>query len=85
MSGTAGLTGDYTQTGLVGFNTISGTATVHFNAGSSTATVTIDPSTDSTAEPDETVILTLTANAATPAPTGGYTPAAAERRPPARS
>ena len=75
VSGTAGLTGDYTQTGLVGFNTITGTATVHFNAGSNTALVTIDPSTDSAGESDETVILTLNANAATPAATGGYTPA----------
>ena len=32
-----------------------------FGAGNSTATVTVDPSADATAEPDETVILTLTA------------------------
>ncbi len=72
VSGTAGLTGDYAQTGLVGFNTTTGTATVHFNAGSGSATVTIDPATDLTAEPDETVTLTLNANGAIAA-TGGYT------------
>ncbi len=35
--------------------------TVTFSAGSSTATVTVDPEADSTVEPDETVILTVTA------------------------
>jgi hypothetical protein len=34
---------------------------VTFAAGSSTATVTIDPTADTTTEPDETVILTVTA------------------------
>ena len=32
-----------------------------FGAGSSTATVTVDPTADGTVEPDETVILTVTA------------------------
>src|SRR5262249_62278053 len=35
------------------------TGTVQFAAGSSTATVTIDPTADTTVEPDETVILTV--------------------------
>jgi hypothetical protein len=33
---------------------------VTFTAGSSTATVTIDPEADTTVEPDETVVLTVT-------------------------
>ena len=37
--------------------------TVSFTAGSSTATVTVDPTPDATVEPDETVILTVTAGA----------------------
>src|SRR5204862_1340327 len=35
--------------------------TVSFTAGNSTATVTVDPTVDTTVEPDETVILTVTA------------------------
>lgn len=50
---------DYTQTGATTFTPPTGTVT--FTAGSSTATVTVDPETDNTVEPDETVILTLTA------------------------
>ena len=49
------------------------TGTVSFAAGIATATVTVDPTPDTTVEPDETVILTVTAGA-------GYTvgsPAAA--------
>ena len=53
--------GDYTQTGAATYSDTSGT--VVFGAGDSTATVTIDPSADPTVEPDETVILTVTAGA----------------------
>jgi hypothetical protein len=52
---------DYTQTGATTYTTTSGTVT--FAPGSLTATVTVDPETDLTAEPDETVIITLTAGA----------------------
>jgi Ca2+-binding RTX toxin-like protein len=51
LGGTATLNTDYTRTGT--------TNTVTFAAGSSTATVTIDPTADTTVEPNETVILTL--------------------------
>jgi Ca2+-binding RTX toxin-like protein len=59
IGGTADSATDYTQTGAATFVPPSGTVT--FAAGSSTATVTIDPATDGTTEPDETVILTVTA------------------------
>jgi hypothetical protein len=59
VAGTATLSTDYAQSGAASFNSTSGTVT--FAAGSTTATVTIDPTTDSTVEPDETVILTVTA------------------------
>src|SRR5258706_2572769 len=52
---------DYTQTGATSFTPTSGT--VSFAAGSSTATVTVDPEADSTVEPDETVLLTVTSGA----------------------
>ncbi|NCS26603.1 MAG: endo-1,3-1,4-beta-glycanase ExsH [Microcystis aeruginosa BS13-02] len=51
LGGTATLNTDYTRTGT--------NNTVTFAAGSSTATVTIDPTPDTTVEPNETVILTL--------------------------
>jgi RHS repeat-associated protein len=57
VGGTATFNTDYTQTGAASFTSTSGTVT--FAAGSSTATVTIDPTTDTTVEPDETVALTL--------------------------
>ncbi|MCZ8359351.1 MAG: hypothetical protein O9350_16260, partial [Microcystis sp. LE19-388.1G] len=53
LGGTATLNTDYTRTGT--------TNTVTFAAGSSTATVTVDPTADTTVEPNETVILTLAA------------------------
>lgn len=65
VGGTATFSTDYTQTGAATFGVSSGTVT--FGAGNSTATVTVDPSADATPEPDETVILTLTAGT-------GYTP-----------
>jgi hypothetical protein len=52
---------DYTQTGATSFTTTTGSVT--FAPGSPTATVTINPETDSTVEPDETVDLTVTAGA----------------------
>jgi probable HAF family extracellular repeat protein len=58
VSGTAGFTTDYTQSGAASFNSTSGTVT--FGAGNSTATVTVDPAADSALELDETVILTMT-------------------------
>src|SRR4029078_1341059 len=56
---TATFNTDYTQTGAATFAPPNGTVT--FGAGNSTATVTVDPSADTTSEPDETVILTLAA------------------------
>jgi Ca2+-binding RTX toxin-like protein len=58
VGGTATFNTDYTQTGAA---TFGATGTVEFAAGSLTATVTIDPSADLTVEPDETVVLTVTA------------------------
>lgn len=52
---------DYTQTGATTYTTTTGSVT--FSPGSPTATVTVDPETDTTAESDETVIITLTAGA----------------------
>jgi Ca2+-binding RTX toxin-like protein len=54
--------GDYTQTGADTFAN-AGSGTVTFLAGSSTATVTVDPFGDADLEPNETVILTVTAGA----------------------
>ena len=61
IGGTATFNTDYTQTGAATFTPPTGTVT--FADGSLTATVTIDPSADLTVEPDETVILTVTAGA----------------------
>ncbi|XHR83383.1 MAG: SBBP repeat-containing protein [Gloeotrichia echinulata GP01] len=54
VAGTATLDNDYTQTGATN-------GTVTFAAGATTATVTIDPTTDTIVESDETVGLTLAA------------------------
>src|SRR3569832_1577138 len=59
IGGTATFNTDYTQTGAASFAPPNGT--VQFAAGSSTATVTVDPTPDTTVEPDETVILTVAA------------------------
>ena len=59
VGGTATFNTDYTQTGAATFTAATGTVT--FADGSLTATVTVDPSADSTVEPDETVVLTVTA------------------------
>ncbi|HEX5702970.1 MAG TPA: Calx-beta domain-containing protein [Pyrinomonadaceae bacterium] len=60
VSGTADAA-DYGQTGATTFAPPTGT--VIFAAGSPTATVTVDPTADSTVEPDETLTLTLAAGA----------------------
>ena len=57
VSGTATFGTDYTQSGAA---TFGGTGTVAFGAGESTRQVTIDPTPDTTDEPNETVILTVT-------------------------
>jgi Ca2+-binding RTX toxin-like protein len=56
VGGTATLGSDYTGIAAAGT-----TKSVTFAAGSATAIVTVDPSTDTTIEPDETVALTLAA------------------------
>jgi len=56
VSGTATLGSDYS-----GIATTPTSKTVSFAAGSATATVTVDPSTDTAYEEDETVALTLAA------------------------
>jgi hypothetical protein len=52
IGGTATLNTDYTRSGT--------NNTVTFAANAATATVTVDPTADTTVEPDETVALTLT-------------------------
>ena len=59
VGGTATFNTDYTQTGAATFNATSGTVIIP--VGSSTATVTLDPTTDTTVESDETAILTVVA------------------------
>ncbi len=64
VAGTATVGTDYTG--------ITGTpATINFAAGSATATVTVDPTTDSSVEADETVVLTLLAGTDYPVGTSG--------------
>ncbi|MCA2708718.1 MAG: VWA domain-containing protein, partial [Microcystis sp. M025S2] len=58
VAGTAIFNTDYSQTGAATFTSTTGTITLA--AGLSTATLTIDPTADTTIEPNETVILTLT-------------------------
>ena len=59
VGGTASFTEpDYTQTGAATFTATSGTVVIP--SGSATAVVTVDPSADTTVEPDETVTLTVT-------------------------
>jgi len=57
VAGSATFSSDYTQTGAASFAASSGTIIIP--AGSSTATVTVDPTADTTVEPDETVVLTV--------------------------
>jgi len=58
VGGTATFSTDYTQSGAASFTTSTGTVT--FGAGNTTVQVTIDPTADTTVEPDETAILTVT-------------------------
>ena len=58
VGGTASFPSDYAQTGAASFSSSSGTVTI--GAGNPSATVTIDPTTDISYEPSETVILTVT-------------------------
>ncbi len=58
VGGTATYSSDYTQTGAASFNATTGTVTIPI--GSATAAVTVNPTADSTVEPDETAILTVT-------------------------
>ncbi|ELS00028.1 integrin alpha, partial [Gloeocapsa sp. PCC 73106] len=58
VSGTATFSSDYTQTGARSFTATTGR--VNFAAGSAIARVTINPTGDTTIEPNETAILTLT-------------------------
>ena len=57
VSGSAFFGFDYSQSGASSFG--ASAAFVTFASGASTATVQIDPTADSTVEPDETVVLTL--------------------------
>jgi hypothetical protein len=61
VAGTATYSTDYTQTGAAGFSATSGTVVI--GASQVTAIVTVDPTADTAVEPDETVILTVTAGA----------------------
>lgn len=61
VSGTAILTTDYIATGAATFTDSTGSVT--FAAGQATTTIVIDPTGDSVVEPNETVVLTLSAGA----------------------
>ncbi|MCX7420941.1 MAG: right-handed parallel beta-helix repeat-containing protein [Planctomycetia bacterium] len=61
VGGTATSAVDYVQSGAATFTTSVGT--VSFSAGQTTKVVTINPTTDTVIEPDELVVLTLTATA----------------------
>ncbi len=61
VGGTATLGTDYAQTGAASFTATSGTVT--FAAVATTAIVTIDPTTDTLVEDNETVALTLSSGA----------------------
>ncbi len=59
VGGTATLTTDYIATGATTFTESTGSVT--FAAGQATKTIVIDPAGDSVVEPNETVVLTLSA------------------------
>ena len=59
VGGAATYNTDYTQTGAAGFSAASGTVVI--GANQPDAAVTVDPTADTAVEPDETVILTVTA------------------------
>jgi CSLREA domain-containing protein len=64
IAGTASFSGnDYSQTGATTYDSPTGQGTLAFLANEGTKTVTIDPTSDTTVEPDETVILTVTSGA----------------------
>jgi hypothetical protein len=62
VGGTATFGSDYGQTGATSFSTSSGTVVIP--DGQTSATITILPTVDSAVEPDETVILKVTAGSA---------------------
>jgi hypothetical protein len=65
MSGTAGLSGDYTLSGAsVSYNASNGAGTVVIPAGQSEVFLTLTPINDNTPEGSETAILTVQSNAA---------------------
>lgn len=59
VGGSATFTTDYTQSGAVSFSASSGT--VNIISGSNSASVTVTPVGDSNLEPNETILMTLTA------------------------
>jgi Ca2+-binding RTX toxin-like protein len=59
VGGTATFNTDYAQTGANSFSATTGILT--FAAGASTATITLNPTSDTTVEPDELINLTLAA------------------------
>jgi Calx-beta domain/RTX calcium-binding nonapeptide repeat (4 copies) len=61
VAGTATLNTDYVQTGAASFTNTAGSIT--FASGASTATLTINPTTDTAVESNETIALTLAPNA----------------------
>jgi uncharacterized repeat protein (TIGR01451 family) len=72
LSGTAAVTGEYTNDlqGFFASNSSLGTGHVTFAPNQSTATVTIHPTADSEVEADESVILSVTASGGSTS--GGY-------------
>jgi hypothetical protein len=59
VGGTSAFNVDYTQTGAATFTGTAGTVIIP--SGSSTAAVTLNPTADTTVEPDETALLTVVA------------------------
>ncbi|ELS00044.1 Calx-beta domain-containing protein [Gloeocapsa sp. PCC 73106] len=57
VGGSANFDSDYTQSGADSFNANGGT--INFSANQTTKTLTINPSRDTTIEPDETVSITI--------------------------
>jgi autotransporter-associated beta strand protein len=66
VGGTATFNTDYVQTGATDFSATAGTIT--FVANSSTAILTLNPTIDTTAEPNETVVVTLVDGTTNPTP-----------------
>ncbi|HEU0099004.1 MAG TPA: cadherin-like domain-containing protein [Allosphingosinicella sp.] len=57
ITGTATAGTDFIVAGATTFSNATGLGTITFAAGSSTATITVDPSSDATAETDESVVV----------------------------